>query len=134
MVFGGSNIARSFGVPEAIIGADFFAFGTSLPGLATSVVAAIRKHGDIIVGNAVGSAFSTSSQFWGDRGGGTPPRRRGDHGSHGGLGGCDGDPNANDVASDETRPLGRIDPRCRVFWIHRLARVWIGVERKRLLR
>lgn len=57
MVFGGSNIARSFGVPEAIIGLTLFAFGTSLPELATSVVAAIRKHGDIIVGNAVGSCI-----------------------------------------------------------------------------
>lgn len=57
MVFGGGNIARSYGVSEAIIGLTLFAFGTSLPELATSVVAAIRKQGDIIVGNAVGSCI-----------------------------------------------------------------------------
>lgn len=57
MVLGGENIARLYGVPEAIIGLTLFAFGTSLPELATSVVAAIRKQGDIIVGNAVGSCI-----------------------------------------------------------------------------
>jgi len=57
MVFGGERIARSYGVPEAIIGLTLFAFGTSLPELATSVVAAFKKQGDIIVGNAVGSCI-----------------------------------------------------------------------------
>ena len=57
MVFGGENVARAFGVSEAVIGLTLFAFGTSLPELATSVVAAIRKQGDIIVGNAVGSCI-----------------------------------------------------------------------------
>jgi cation:H+ antiporter len=55
MVTGGESIARFYDVPEAIIGLTLFAFGTSLPELATSVVAAIKKQGDIIVGNAVGS-------------------------------------------------------------------------------
>jgi len=57
MVFGGANIARAFGVSEAVIGLTLFAFGTSLPELATSVVAAFKKQGDIIVGNAVGSCI-----------------------------------------------------------------------------
>ena len=57
MVEGGENIARFYGVPEAIIGLTLFAFGTSLPELATSVVAACKKQGDIIVGNAVGSCI-----------------------------------------------------------------------------
>ncbi len=57
MVLGGERIARFYGVPEAIIGLTLFAFGTSLPELATSVVAAFKKHGDIIVGNAVGSCI-----------------------------------------------------------------------------
>jgi cation:H+ antiporter len=57
MVVGGENIARFYQVSEAIIGLTLFAFGTSLPELATSVVAAIRKQGDIIVGNAVGSCI-----------------------------------------------------------------------------
>lgn len=57
MVVGGESIARFYGVPEAIIGLTLFAFGTSLPELATSVVAAMKKEGDIIVGNAVGSCI-----------------------------------------------------------------------------
>jgi cation:H+ antiporter len=57
MVFGGENIARAFGVPGAIIGLTIMAFGTSLPELATSVVAALKKQGDMIVGNAVGSCI-----------------------------------------------------------------------------
>ena len=57
MVSGGENIALFYKVPEAIIGLTLFAFGTSLPELATSVVAALKKQGDIIVGNAVGSCI-----------------------------------------------------------------------------
>ena len=57
MVHGGANLARAFGVSEAVIGLTLFAFGTSLPELATSVVAALKKQGDIIVGNAVGSCI-----------------------------------------------------------------------------
>ena len=57
MVVGGESIARFYGVPDAIIGLTLFAFGTSLPELATSVVAAMKKEGDIIVGNAVGSCI-----------------------------------------------------------------------------
>lgn len=55
LVFGGSNIAQHFGVSEAVIALTVVAFGTSLPELATSVVAALRKQGDLIIGNAVGS-------------------------------------------------------------------------------
>jgi cation:H+ antiporter len=57
MVVGGESIARFYGVPEAIIGLTLFAFGTSLPELATSVVGAMKKEADIIVGNAVGSCI-----------------------------------------------------------------------------
>ena len=57
MVYGGEHVARAFGVSEAVIGLTLFAFGTSLPELATSVVAAMKKQGDIIVGNAVGSCI-----------------------------------------------------------------------------
>jgi cation:H+ antiporter len=49
------NIAVSFGVSELIIGLTIIAIGTSLPELATSVVAAIRGERDIAVGNVVGS-------------------------------------------------------------------------------
>lgn len=49
------EIARIFEVDEAIIGLTIVAIGTSMPELATSVVAAIRKESDIAIGNIVGS-------------------------------------------------------------------------------
>ncbi|MFN6924156.1 MAG: calcium/sodium antiporter [Tabrizicola sp.] len=48
-------IAQTFGVSEAVIGLTIVAVGTSLPELATSVIAAFRKHTEIAVGNVVGS-------------------------------------------------------------------------------
>jgi cation:H+ antiporter len=48
-------LARAFGVSELIIGVTLVALGTSLPELATSVLAAVRKHTDIAVGNVIGS-------------------------------------------------------------------------------
>ncbi len=57
LVLGGSNIALSFNVPEATIALTVVAFGTSLPELATSIVAALRRQGDLIIGNAVGSCI-----------------------------------------------------------------------------
>lgn len=48
-------LAQDFGVSEAIIGLTIVAAGTSMPELATSVVAAIRKQPDIAIGNVVGS-------------------------------------------------------------------------------
>jgi cation:H+ antiporter len=55
LVDGATEIARGFGVSEAVIGLTIVAVGTSLPELATSVVAAIRKQTEIAVGNIVGS-------------------------------------------------------------------------------
>jgi cation:H+ antiporter len=49
------DIARMFEVSETIIGLTIVAVGTSLPELVTSVMAALRKHGDIAFGNIVGS-------------------------------------------------------------------------------
>ena len=49
------DIARAFGVSEAVIGLTIVAAGTSMPELATSLVAAIRKQSDIVVGNILGS-------------------------------------------------------------------------------
>jgi len=49
------SIATEFGISEKIIGLTIVAAGTSLPELATSVVAAIKKNNDIAVGNIVGS-------------------------------------------------------------------------------
>jgi len=48
-------IARQLGVSELVIGLTIVAAGTSMPELATSIVAAIRGERDIAVGNAVGS-------------------------------------------------------------------------------
>ncbi|MDZ4169664.1 MAG: calcium/sodium antiporter [Coriobacteriia bacterium] len=55
LIIGSTEIARTFGVSEAVIGLSLVAVGTSLPELATSVVAAVRKHSDVAVGNVVGS-------------------------------------------------------------------------------
>lgn len=49
------EIATAFGVSEKIIGLTIIAAGTSLPELATSVVAAVKKNNDIAVGNIIGS-------------------------------------------------------------------------------
>lgn len=49
------NIATDFGISEKIIGLTIVAAGTSLPELATSVVAAVKKNNDIAVGNIIGS-------------------------------------------------------------------------------
>jgi cation:H+ antiporter len=49
------KIMEVFGVSEKFIGLTVVAFGTSLPELATSVVAAIRKELDISIGNLIGS-------------------------------------------------------------------------------
>jgi cation:H+ antiporter len=48
-------IARSFGVSELVIGLTLVSAGTSLPELATSVVASMRGERDIAVGNVIGS-------------------------------------------------------------------------------
>ncbi|MEB2784721.1 calcium/sodium antiporter [Algoriphagus persicinus] len=48
-------MAQSLGVSEKIIGLTIVAAGTSLPELATSVVASIKKNNDIAIGNIIGS-------------------------------------------------------------------------------
>ena len=62
LVYGGqlfvdsaSDLARSLGVKESIIGLTLVAGGTSLPELATSLVAAIKKKPEMAVGNVIGS-------------------------------------------------------------------------------
>jgi cation:H+ antiporter len=49
--------ARVLGVDEAVIGLTIVAVGTSLPELATAVVAAIRKHSEVAVGNILGAGI-----------------------------------------------------------------------------
>lgn len=55
LVRGATEIASIAGLSEAMIGLTIVAVGTSVPELATSVIAALRGHGDIAVGNVVGS-------------------------------------------------------------------------------
>lgn len=55
LVSGAIRLARSAGLSETIIGLTIVSAGTSLPELATSVVAAFRRQPDIAVGNIVGS-------------------------------------------------------------------------------
>ncbi len=56
------TIASSLGVSQAVIGLTVVAIGTSLPELATSAIAAYRRHPDIAVGNIVGS--NIFNIFW----------------------------------------------------------------------
>ncbi len=55
LVDGAVIVARHFGIAERVIGLTIVAAGTSLPELATSMVAAYKKNADIAVGNIVGS-------------------------------------------------------------------------------
>ena len=62
VIFGGklvvdnaAELARAVGVSEILIGLTIVAIGTSLPEIATSLVAALKKEADIAVGNIVGS-------------------------------------------------------------------------------
>jgi cation:H+ antiporter len=55
LVVNAEIIAREFGVPETAIGLTLIAVGTSLPELATTTVAAIRRQADVALGNVIGS-------------------------------------------------------------------------------
>lgn len=55
LLTGAVGIAEHFGVSEAVIGLTLVAVGTSLPELSISVIAAIRRHADVAVGNILGS-------------------------------------------------------------------------------
>lgn len=49
------NIATSMGVSETVIGLTLVAIGTSLPELATTIMAALRRHAEVALGNVIGS-------------------------------------------------------------------------------
>ncbi len=55
LVRGGVEIAKSFEISEAVIGLTIIAIGTSLPELVTAVMAARHGHGDVALGNVIGS-------------------------------------------------------------------------------
>lgn len=54
-VTGAVALAKLWGVSDLVIGLTVVAIGTSMPELASSLVAAVRKHGDVAIGNVVGS-------------------------------------------------------------------------------
>jgi len=55
LIKGATGIARALDIPEGIIGLTVVAIGTSLPELATAVVAALRRQGELILGALIGS-------------------------------------------------------------------------------
>ena len=50
-------MAERMGVPKAVISLTLIAFSTSVPELATSIIASLKRQGDIIIGNVVGSCL-----------------------------------------------------------------------------
>jgi len=57
LVVGGEFLALKIGVSKAVIALTLFAFGTSLPELATTIVACIKGETELAVGNAIGSCL-----------------------------------------------------------------------------
>ena len=55
LVKGGVEIARDFNVSEAVIGLTIIAVGTSLPELVTAIIALKKNHGEVALGNVIGS-------------------------------------------------------------------------------
>ena len=55
LVEGARGVAMAYGLSDAAIGLTLVAVGTSLPELMTTVMAAIRRHGDVAMGNIIGS-------------------------------------------------------------------------------
>ncbi len=55
IVWGGVQIAQSFGVSDLVIGLSVIALGTSLPELAVSVASVLKKQYEMVVGNVIGS-------------------------------------------------------------------------------
>jgi cation:H+ antiporter len=55
LVDGSVTLARSMGVSDTVVGLTIVALGTSAPELVTSVIAALRKQGDVALGNVIGS-------------------------------------------------------------------------------
>ena len=55
LLIGVVGIAQQLGISEAVIGLTVVAVGTSLPELSISVIAALRRHADVAVGNILGS-------------------------------------------------------------------------------
>lgn len=65
LVEGATALARQAGISEGVIGLTVVAVGTSLPELATSVVAAYKRHADVALGNIIGSNIFNISAILG---------------------------------------------------------------------
>ena len=57
----GGEIARNWGVSEAIIGVTIVAIGTSLPELVTAVAAVVKRHPSMSIGNVIGANIIDTS-------------------------------------------------------------------------
>ncbi len=57
LVEGAVNVATAYGIPESVIGLTIVALGTSLPELAATAIAAMRRHADVAIGNVIGSCL-----------------------------------------------------------------------------
>ena len=55
LIHGATALAQSAGISQAAIGLTVVAIGTSLPELSVSIIAAIRRHTDVAIGNVLGS-------------------------------------------------------------------------------
>ena len=55
LINGAVDIARTFGVSDAIIGLSLVAFGTSLPELVAAIVSALKRESEVILGSVIGS-------------------------------------------------------------------------------
>ncbi|MCA8898929.1 MAG: calcium/sodium antiporter [Hyphomonas sp.] len=55
VISGGIGVAHAFNVPEEYIGLTLLAVGTSLPEIGAGIVAAIRREGEVVIGNVIGS-------------------------------------------------------------------------------
>jgi cation:H+ antiporter len=58
LVTGAVGIAEHWGVSQAVIGLTLVAVGTSLPELTVSVMAALRRHADVAIGNILSNIFN----------------------------------------------------------------------------
>jgi len=58
MVMGATQLARDFGISEAVIALSIVAIGTSLPELAVAIIASLRGQAGLAVGNIIGSNIS----------------------------------------------------------------------------
>ena len=55
LVTSASALAKSYGISDAIVGLTLVAIGTSLPELATTFIAVVRKKAEVVLGNLIGS-------------------------------------------------------------------------------